>query len=308
MFTLKEITTETLRLVRDGEFASLGLCGADAGMPILTFCGNMKFLKSALKNPNVSCVMVPESFAETAAESAPSLGIIAAEDIRRDFFTLHNRLCAAPLRERYVGKDKPTVIGENCRIDPRAVIDDKNVEIGDRTVIGPNAVIFGNTKIGADCVIGAGSVLGGSGLEFIRLGDEGMLGVEHAGRLVIGDRVEIQYNCNVSRSLFPWHETRIGDDTKIESLVHIAHGSHLGKRVLAAASACVAGSAEVGDNVWIGPNATISSEVKVGNNARITLGAVVVSDVPAGTSVTGNFALPHEVFMMDHLRKMRGGE
>lgn len=305
MFTLKEISSETLRLVRDGKFASLGLCGADAGMPILTFCGNRKFLKSALKNPNVSCVMVPEAFAQTAAETAPALGVIAAADLRRGFFELHNRLCAIPLRERYVGKSKPAVFGTDCRIDPRAVIDGMDVEIGDRTVIGPNAVIFGHTKIGADCRIGAGSVLGGSGLEFIRLGEDGMLGVEHAGGLVIGDRVEIQYNCNVSRSLFPWHETRIGDDTKIESLVHIAHGAHIGKRVLIAASACVAGSAEVGDDVWIGPNATVSSEVKVGNKARVTLGAVVADDVAEGESVTGNLAVPHEVYMLDYLQKMR---
>ncbi len=308
MFSIKEISSETLRLVRDGEFASLGLCGADAGMPILTFCGNMKFLKSALRNSDVSCVMVPEVFAQTAAETAPTLGIIAAADLRRDFFELHNRLCTIPLRERYVGKSNPTIFGADCRIDPRAVVDDKDVEIGDRTVIGPNAVIFGHTKIGEDCRIGAGSVLGGSGLEFIRLGEDGMLGVEHVGGLVIGDRVEIQYNVNVSRSLFPWHETRIGDDTKIESLVHIAHGSHIGKRNLIAASACVAGSAEVCDDVWIGPNATVSSEVRVGSNARVTLGSVVVSDVAEGESVTGNFALPHEGFMLDYLRKMRESE
>ena len=182
----------------------------------------------------------------------------------------------------------------------------ENVTIGPNTVIEAGVVIYGKTAVGADCIIRSGSVLGGSGLEFIRMGNEGILGVEHRGGLTIGDRVEIQYNCNVSRSLFPWHETRIGNDTKIESLVHIAHGSHIGKRGLIAASACVCGSAEIGDDVWIGPNATVSSEVKVGDAARVTLGSVVMSDVRPGTVVTGNFAVEHELFMADQLRKLRG--
>ena len=65
------------------------------------------------------------------------------------------------------------------------------------------------------------------------------------------------------------------------------------------------GPVAIGDDVWIGPNATVSSEVRVGNGARITLGSVAVSDVPAGKTVTGNFAVEHELFMADHLRKLR---
>lgn len=306
LICLSEVSKDDWKIIRDGEFASLGLCTAKAGLPLLTFCGNAKFLRMALKNPDVSCLMVPFDLAQQAMEADQTRGICAVPNLRIDFFELHNRLCAPDWAERYVGKDEETVIDPSAHIDPRAVIAPQNVSIGPNTVVEAGAVIYGRTKIGSDCIIRSGSVLGGSGLEFMRIGTEGILGVEHCGNLIIDDRVEIQYNCNVSRSLFPWHETHIGDDTKIESLVHIAHGSHIGKRVLIAASACVCGSAEIGDDVWIGPNATVSSEVRVGNNARITLGAVAAADVPAGVTVSGNFAVEHELFMLDHLRKMRG--
>ena len=304
MIRLSEICQKDWKLIRDGEFAGLGLCGAKAGIPLLTFCGNEKYLRTALKNPDVTCLMIPADLTEQAAAD-PGRGICVVPDLRIDFFQLHNRLCGPAWQERYAGPDVPTAIDPAAFIDPRAVIDPQNVVIGPNTVIEAGVIICGRTRIGADCVIRSGTVLGGSGLEFMRMGNEGMLGVEHRGSLVIGDRVEIQYNCNVSRSLFPWHETRIGDDTKIESLVHIAHGSHIGKRNLIAASACVCGSAEIGDDVWIGPNATISSEVKVGSRARVTIGAVAASDVPEGSAVTGNFAIPHEKFLQDHLRKLR---
>lgn len=305
MIRLSEICLPDWQLVRDGEFAGLGLCGARAGIPLLTFCGNAKFLRIALKNPDISCLMVPQELADRAEAEGSGRGICAVPNLRVDFFGLHNRLCGPEWAARYIGPDRPTVIDPSAQVDARAIIDPLNVTIGAGTIIEACTVIYGRTAIGPDCIIRSGSVLGGSGLEFMRMGTGGMLGVEHRGKLVIGSRVEIQYNCNISRSLFPWHETRIGDDTKIESLVHIAHGSHIGKRNLIAASACICGSAVIGDDIWIGPNATVSSEVSVGDGARVTLGAVAASDVPGGTAVTGNFAIAHDLFMADHLNKLR---
>ena len=305
LIRLTEISKKDWKVLRDGEFASLGLCTAKAGLPLLTFCGNAKFLRMALKNPDISCLMIPPELAEQALAAAPEQGICTVPNLRIDFFELHNRLCGPEWSARYVGTDNATVIDPTAQVDPRAIIDSKNVSIGPNTIIEPGVTIYGKTIIGANCVIRSGTVLGGSGLEFMRMGKEGMLGVEHRGKLIIGNRVEIQYNCNVSRSLFPWHETNIQKDTKIESLVHIAHGVHIGERVLIAASACICGSAAIGDDVWVGPNATISSEVSIGNGARVTLGSVVAANVPDNSTVTGNFAVLHELFMMDQLRKQR---
>ncbi|MBR6088889.1 MAG: hypothetical protein IKP86_03075 [Anaerolineaceae bacterium] len=306
LIRLSEVCLPEWELLRDGVFGGLGLCTARAGIPLLTFCGSTKFLRIALKNPEITCLMIPPDLKEKALASAPDRGIVSVPDLRVDFFGLHNQLCTQEWASRYLPETQPTVIHPTAVVAPYAFVDPNNVTIGPGTVVESGVYIYGPVSIGEGCIIRSGTVLGGTGLEFIRMGNRGILGVEHRGRLTIGDRVEIQYNCNCSRSLFPWHETRIGDDTKIESLVHIAHGSHIGKRNLIAASACICGSAETGDDVWIGPNATVSSEVKVGDGARVSLGAAAAADVPANTTVTGNFAVDHELFMADMLSKLRG--
>ncbi|MHC1772146.1 MAG: UDP-3-O-(3-hydroxymyristoyl)glucosamine N-acyltransferase [Flexilinea sp.] len=301
---LSEFLKPGWTLVRDGEFSSLGLCNAQPGIPILTFAGNKKYLKQALKNPDVTCVMIPPDLIETDEVKTGEKGICSVPELRIEFFLLHNNLAGGRYQETYCGKSQPTQTGSDCEISPLAEISAHDVIIGNHVTIEAFASIKENTVIGDNCIIRSGTVLGGNGLEFIRMDDRGILPVTHCGRLIIGKAVEIQYNCNVSRSLFPWHSTILGDECKIESLVHIAHGVHLGKRNLIAASACIAGSAILGDDVWVGPNATVSSEVTVGNGARVSLGAVVISDVPPRQTVTGNFAIDHERFMQEMMKRI----
>jgi UDP-3-O-[3-hydroxymyristoyl] glucosamine N-acyltransferase len=301
---LLHILQDHWTLVRDGEFQALGLCDAEPGFPILTFAGNIKYLKRALRNPDVSCILISTELLDTEEVKSSNRGICAVPDLRIAFFSLHNRLAAEGKWDAYLRSSFPTRIGKGCSISSLCEIAEKNVVIGDGVIIESFVSIKENTTIGDHCIIRSGSILGGDGLEFIRNGKEGILPVTHCGKLIIGRDVEIQYNCNVSKSLFPWHATIIGDECKIESLVHIAHGVHMGKRNLVAASACIAGSAILGDDVWVGPNATISSEVSVGDRARISLGSVVIGSVRPDQTVTGNFAVDHEKFMQDLMKRM----
>jgi len=301
---LLHILQDHWTLVRDGEFQALGLCDAEPGFPILTFAGNIKYLKRALRNPDVSCILISTELLDTEEVKSANRGICAVPDLRIAFFSLHNRLAAEGKWDAYLRSSFPTRIGKGCSISSLCEIAEKNVVIGDGVIIESFVSIKENTTIGDHCIIRSGSILGGDGLEFIRNGKEGILPVTHCGKLIIGRDVEIQYNCNVSKSLFPWHATIICDECKIESLVHIAHGVHMGKRNLVAASACIAGSAILGDDVWVGPNATISSEVSVGDRARISLGSVVIGSVRPDQTVTGNFAVDHEKFMQDLMKRM----
>lgn len=299
---LSDVTKAGWTIVQDSEFVSLGLCGAAAGCPILTFAGGEKFLKIALLNPDVRALMIPEALASSDLLRNINHGVVVVPDLRRDFFELHNRLVlereAAYLRPGFA-----TRISRSARVSPLAEIGERNIEIGDNVEIEAFVSIKENTRIGAGSIIRSGTVLGGTGLEFMRLTD-GILPVTHAGWLTIGENVEIQYNCNVSRSLFPWDETRIGAETKVESLTHVAHGVSIGARTLIAAGAVIGGSARIGADVWIGPNATVSSEVKVGDGARVSLGAVAAGTVRRGETVSGNFAIPHEAFLKDQLKRM----
>lgn len=302
---LTEIKRDDWTIVRDGAFSSLGLCGAAAGLPILTFAGNEKFLRIALANADVTAVMVPAALADAPALRDTTLGVAVVPELRRDFFELHNRL-AADFPDAYLRPGFETRIAPSASISPLAEVGARNIEIGENVRIEAFVSVKENTRIGAGTIVRSGSVLGGTGLEFIRIGADGILPAAHCGWLTIGADVEIQYNCSVSRSLFPWHETVIGSETKIESLTHVAHGVSIGSRALIASGAVIGGSARIGDGVWIGPNATISSEVRVGDGARISLGAVVAGTVKAGETVSGNFAIPHEKFLREQFGRMLG--
>jgi UDP-3-O-[3-hydroxymyristoyl] glucosamine N-acyltransferase len=199
-------------------------------------------------------------------------------------------------------KDAPSEIMEDTNIHPSAFISSKSVRIGHRVVIGPNASVLERTILGDDVTIRAGCVVGTEGFEFKRIGGE-ILPVFHDGGVRLGNRVEVQANTCISRGLFG-ATTEIGDDTKIDNLVHVAHNVRIGKRCLIAANAMLGGSATLGDDVWIGPGAQISSGVRIGDRASVTLGSVVTKDVAPGERVTGNFAIKHEKFI-DFIRSIR---
>ena len=119
----------------------------------------------------------------------------------------------------------------------------------------------------------------------------------HAGGVRLGDRVELQANTCVDRAIFGGF-TEIGEDTKCDNLVHIAHNVKIGRRCLLAAQAMIAGSVTIGDDVWIGPSAAVLSEITIGDGAYVTIGSVVTRNVAPGQHVTGNFAIDHDKFIV----------
>ena len=113
----------------------------------------------------------------------------------------------------------------------------------------------------------------------------------------------MQANSAISRSIFGGF-TQLGEETKLDNLVHVAHNVTIGRRCFLAACAMIAGSVIVGDDVWIGPGASISSGITIGDGANVTIGAVVTRNVPAGAHVSGNFAIDHDKFIA-FLRSIR---
>jgi UDP-3-O-[3-hydroxymyristoyl] glucosamine N-acyltransferase LpxD len=158
-------------------------------------------------------------------------------------------------------------------------------------------------RIGRGTIVRAGAVLGAEGFEHKRT-SRGILSVRHDGEVIIGERVEIGANCAISKG-FSFRHTVIDDETRLDNLVHVAHGAQIGKRCFLPASCMIAGSTTIHDDVWIGPNASVSSQVQVGEGAYVTIGAVVTRDVPAGQRMTGNFAVPHAAFLSILKRNLR---
>jgi UDP-3-O-[3-hydroxymyristoyl] glucosamine N-acyltransferase len=274
---------------RNGEFFSLGMVSHATSEGLLVFLEDQRFLSSLLQNTHVSCVITTNELAENVPVS---YGIAVSDNPRRDFFEFHNYLAT---KTDFYWKDFPSEISEEAIIHPKAYIADKNVRVGRGTVIEPGVTILERTIIGEDVILRAGCTLGSQGFEFKRI-DGKILNVAHAGGLKIGNRVEIQSNSALSRSIFGGF-TELGEDTKLDNLVHIAHNVTIGKRCFLAACAMIAGSVTIGNDVWIGPGVSISSEITIGDDAEITIGSVVTRDVLSNHRVTGNFAIDHQKFL-----------
>jgi UDP-3-O-[3-hydroxymyristoyl] glucosamine N-acyltransferase len=277
-----------ITVLRDAAFTSLGFVThrTDA---MLVFMESERFLDGLFANPNVSAVIA----APAVADRIPAhLGVAISEAPRRDFYHLHNHLAE---HTEFYWRDFPAEIAADAFISPAAHIASLNVRIGHRTVIEPSVTVLPHTIIGDDVILRAGSVIGSQGFEFKRIG-ETILPVAHAGGVRLHDRVEVQANTCIDRSIFGGF-TELGADTKLDNLVHIAHNVKIGKRCLLAAHAMIAGSVTLGDDVWIGPSAAVSSEITIGDGAYVTLGSVVTRNVAPGQHVTGNFAIDHDKFI-----------
>jgi UDP-3-O-[3-hydroxymyristoyl] glucosamine N-acyltransferase len=282
-----------MTVVRDGEFETIGIANHDTPRR-LVFLEHERWLESIVSQTEITCVITTPALASQCPR-----GVATSDEPRRTFFELHNRLAR---ETSFYWTDFPTFIDPSARIHPRAYVAERNVRIGANVFIEPDVTILERVILGDGCIIRAGSRIGTQGFEFKHLGDE-ILPVEHAGGVRLGERVEVQANCTIDRSVFGGF-TELGDDTKLDNMVHIAHHVKSGRRCLFAACAMVAGSVTFGDDVWIGPAAAISSGVKIGDRASITIGAVITRDVAPDARMSGNFAVEHEK-LLAFLRTIR---
>lgn len=283
-----------VEVVRDGAFETLGLLSSSAH-GLLVFAESAEWADQAARTKSVACVMTTRELASRVPEN---LGVAITEHPRDAFYALHNRLVA----EAFYAAPFDTTIDATACVHPRAYVADRDVRIGARCVIEPNATILEGTILEEDVVIRAGAVIGGEGFQVFP-SDGKLVTIRHGGGVKVGARADIQHNAVVDRAVFG-EATSIGEDTKIDNLVHIAHNVRLGRRNRVVAGAMIAGSVVSGDDVWFGPMCAVSHGLHIGTGASITMGAVVTRDVPDGAKVSGNFAIDHGRFLA-HIRAIR---
>jgi UDP-3-O-[3-hydroxymyristoyl] glucosamine N-acyltransferase len=178
-------------------------------------------------------------------------------------------------------------------IHPTAVIGE-GVSIGEGTSVGPGAVIGDGVRIGTDCsilarvtiypgttvgdrvVVQAGAVLGSTGFGYARNEATGeYLIFPQQGSLHVEDDVEIGANTTIDRGALG--ETRIGQGTKIDNLVHVGHNCVIGKNVVIAAQTGISGSSVVEDGAVLGGQVGIGEHATVGRGVILGGGAGVLS-------------------------------
>jgi UDP-3-O-[3-hydroxymyristoyl] glucosamine N-acyltransferase len=169
----------------------------------------------------------------------------------------------------------------------------EDVVIGSDTIIHANVSIYDGSQIGRRCVVHSGVVIGPDGYGFVVVGGRHRK-IPQIGIVRIEDDVEIGSNSTIDRAALG--ETVIGEGTKIDNLVQIAHNVRIGKHCLIVAQVGIAGSTELGDYVVVAGQAGLAGHLKIGNGAQIGGAASVFHDVPAGTKVVGNPAIPFREF------------
>ncbi|MBE9178195.1 UDP-3-O-(3-hydroxymyristoyl)glucosamine N-acyltransferase [Oculatella sp. LEGE 06141] len=184
-------------------------------------------------------------------------------------------------------------IGNEVCIHPNVVVYPE-VQIGDRTVLHANCVIHERTQIGADCVIHSGAAIGAEGFGFVPITD-GWMKMEQSGYTVLEDGVEVGCNSAVDRPSVG--ETRIRRNTKLDNMVHIAHGCQIGEGCAMAAQVGLAGGVTVGNRVILGGQVGIANQARIGDGAQAGAKAGIHSNVEAGAVVMGSPALPYHKFL-----------
>ena len=192
-------------------------------------------------------------------------------------------------------------IGKNVSIEPGACIKDgakigDGCKIGTNSYIGVNAIlennceihanvsIYSDTNIGENVIIHSGTTIGSDGFGFVNV-DGFHEKIPQTGDVIIGKNVEIGSNCSIDRATIG--STIIGEMTKIDNLVHIAHNVKIGKGCLITASFAVAGSTEIGDFCTFAGQVGIAPHLKIGNNSVIASKAGVTKSLLGGKTYGG---------------------
>lgn len=173
---------------------------------------------------------------------------------------------------------------EKVKIGHNVVIE-AGVKLGESVSIDHNTIIKSNTVIGDNVSIGAGCTIGGVGFGYEMNEHNEYEVIPHIGNVIIQSGVEIGNNVCIDRAVMG--STHIGENVKIDNLVHVAHGVRIGQNSLIIANAMIAGSVVIGENVWVAPSASILQKLTIGDNSMIGVGSVVTKSVDPSVVVAG---------------------
>jgi UDP-3-O-[3-hydroxymyristoyl] glucosamine N-acyltransferase len=167
------------------------------------------------------------------------------------------------------------VIGPCCRI-------------GRDYSIGPGSTVS-HALIGNRVILHPGVRIGQDGFGYA-MGREGHFKVPQIGRVIIQDDVEIGANSTIDRGAS--RDTVIGEGTKIDNLVQIAHNVVIGRHCVIVAQVGISGSTTLEDFVVIGGQVGVVGHLRIGAGSQIAGSSNVATDVPPGSRWGGTPAKP----------------
>jgi len=251
-----------------------------AGEQDLAFAEGELALRRAVDS-RAGCILVPEG------SSVEGRTTIAVQNLRLAFIRASEAL--HPPRAAQPGIHPTALVAADARlasgvsVGPHAVVESgasvgagtslgagvfvgEGVTLGERCVLYPRVTLYPGVKVGDRVILHAGVVLGSDGFGYLFAEGRHQKFPQLGGLLVEND-VEIGCNTTVDRGSLG--TTRIGEGTKIDNLVQVAHNVRIGRHSVIAAQTGISGSTVIGDYVVMG------GQVGIGDHARIEDGAVI---------------------------------
>ena len=109
---------------------------------------------------------------------------------------------------------------------------------------------------------------------------KGHVKIPQIGGVIIHDDVEIGAGTTIDRG--GMRDTVIGEGTKIDNIVQIAHNVVIGRHCIIVAQSGISGSVTIEDFAMLGGRVGVAPQLTVGKGARLAVGAGVITDIPAG--------------------------
>jgi UDP-3-O-[3-hydroxymyristoyl] glucosamine N-acyltransferase len=329
--TLREIATLAGATIADSSVGDRRIDGvavlSEAGPRHLTFLEGPKYL-SQLEASRAGACFVTARDEQRVPRRIAALRVAnpyrAFVQVARE---LHPDALRPPTIFAVTGVSSDAVVHPTARLEDGVVVDPLAVigagaEIGQDTTIGAGAVIGPHVRIGRSCSIGAnttivcslvgnnvivhpGCRIGQDGYGFVP-GAAGHLKVPQTGRVIIQNDVEIGANTTIDRGAL--RDTVIGEGTKIDNLVQIAHNVTIGRHCIVVSQVGLSGSTTVGDGVALGARVGTNNHVTIGDGAQIAATSIVHGDVPPGAKWGGTPAKPvkqwfREMMLLERLAK-----
>jgi UDP-3-O-[3-hydroxymyristoyl] glucosamine N-acyltransferase len=144
-------------------------------------------------------------------------------------------------------------------------------------------------------IVQSGAVVGSDGFGFAPRPDGTYQKIPQVATVVIEDDVEIGANSTIDRPAVG--QTLVQSGTKIDNLVHIAHGVHVGHSVMLAAQVGIAGSTTIGDSVVLAGQVGVAGHLEIGKGTRATGQSGVPNSVPAGSFISGYPAIDNREWL-----------
>jgi len=274
----------------------------EAGVNQLTFIGSPKYADK-LSSCTASAVLVPKGTPDDVASASTCLLVV--DDPEMAFITclhhlypdkqnagsvndkaqvdpqatLGNGTCV----EAFASIGARTTLGSNCWVMAGCRIGD-DVTLGDHCILYPNVVLYDGVRLGDNVILHAGTVIGSDGFGY-KLRNGKHVKFPQVGTVVIGSNVEIGANTCIDRAALG--ETRVGEGTKIDNQVHIAHNVSIGAHALLCGQVGIGGSTVIKDYATLAAQCGVADHVSVGSQVVVFAQAGVTKDIADKSQVMG---------------------